>query len=39
MRTKHVIMLLIISVIVIFYIQAKDLKEHNQVIKQYNQVY
>jgi hypothetical protein len=29
METKHVILLLIITVIVIFYIQVKDLKEHN----------
>ncbi len=29
METKHVIALLIISIIVIFYIQVKDLKEHN----------
>ena len=29
METKHIIVLLIISVIVIFYIQVKDLKEHN----------
>jgi hypothetical protein len=28
MKTKHVIALLIISVIVIFYIQVKDINEH-----------
>ena len=33
METKHIIMLLIVSVIVIFYIQVKDVKEHKQTIK------
>ncbi len=28
METKHVIALLIISIIIIFYIQVKDLNEH-----------
>ncbi len=32
METKHIIGLLIITIIVIFYIQAKDLKEHKQTI-------
>ncbi len=31
MDTKHIIALLVISIIVIFYIQVKDLKEHNTV--------
>ncbi len=33
MDTKHIIALLVISLIVIFYIQIKDVKEHNTKIK------